>query len=56
MAGPYPGLQARAMVVDRVAPVGCPGLRLREPGDLRRVPLIHFDWRRSDPANPTRDA
>ena len=51
--GPYPGLRAKPMLADQFAPVASPGLTLRALADLRRVPLIHFDWRRVDPANPT---
>jgi len=51
--GPYPGLRAEALLADRFAPVASPRLALRTAGDLQRVPLIHFDWRRADPANPT---
>lgn len=51
--GPYPGLRAEAMLADRFAPVASPGLALHTADDLRRVPLIHFDWRRVDLANPT---
>lgn len=51
--GPYPGLRAEVLLADRFAPVASPRLALCTAGDLRRVPLIHFDWRRADPANPT---
>lgn len=51
--GPYPGLRAEVLLADRFAPVASPSLALRTSDDLRRVPLIHFDWRRADPANPT---
>ena len=53
--GPYAGLQATAMLADQFAPVASPGLALRDAAGLRRVPLIHFEWRRADPANPTWD-
>jgi LysR family glycine cleavage system transcriptional activator len=51
--GPYPGLRAEVMLTDRFAPVVNPGLGVRNPDDLDRVPLIHFEWHRLDPANPT---
>lgn len=51
--GPYPGLRSEAMLPDAFAPVADPALALRTPADLRRVPLIHFDWRRPDDGNPT---
>ena len=54
--GPYPGLHATVMLADRFAPVASPSLALSSAADLRRAPLIHFDWRRADPANPTWDA
>jgi LysR family glycine cleavage system transcriptional activator len=51
--GPYPDLVAEPLTTDRFAPVAAPRLRLRKPGDLRSATLIHSDWRRSDPRNPT---
>ena len=54
--GPYPGLHATVMLTDQFAPVASPSLVLRSAADLWRAPLIHFDWRRADPANPTWDA
>jgi LysR family glycine cleavage system transcriptional activator len=51
--GPYPGLRVEVLLSDRFAPVASPRLALRTAGDLQRVPLIHFDWRRADPTNPT---
>jgi LysR family glycine cleavage system transcriptional activator len=51
--GPYPGLNAEPMLTDQFAPVANPNIAVRGPDDLRRVPLIHFEWRRADPANPT---
>lgn len=51
--GPYPGLRAEVMFTDRFAPVVNPILGVRNPGDLDRVPLIHFEWHRPDPVNPT---
>lgn len=51
--GPYPGLRSEVVLADRFAPVASPALGLHTPEDLRRAPLIHFDWRRPDDANPT---
>ncbi|MGF7146484.1 LysR family glycine cleavage system transcriptional activator [Sphingomonas zeicaulis] len=51
--GPYPGLAAEPLFADRFAPVASPRLRLGTPADLAQAPLIHFDWRRPDPGNPT---
>lgn len=51
--GPYPGLGTVPMLADQFAPTVNPKLGVRSPEDLRRVPLIHFDWRHSDPAHPT---
>jgi LysR family glycine cleavage system transcriptional activator len=50
---PYPDLTAEPLTIDRFAPVAAPRLRLKKPGDLRSATLIHSDWRRSDPRNPT---
>jgi LysR family transcriptional regulator, glycine cleavage system transcriptional activator len=51
--GPYPDLIAEPLTVDRFAPVASPRLGLKKPGDLRSATLLHSDWRRSDPRNPT---
>lgn len=51
--GPYPDLIAEALTIDRFAPVANPRLKLTKAGDLRSATLIHSDWRRSDPRNPT---
>ncbi|HET6157511.1 MAG TPA: LysR substrate-binding domain-containing protein [Dongiaceae bacterium] len=51
--GPYPDLIAEPLTVERFAPVASPRLRLKKPGDLRSATLLHSDWRRSDPRNPT---
>jgi LysR family glycine cleavage system transcriptional activator len=51
--GPYPELIAEQLTVDRFAPVASPRLRLRKPSDLKSATLLHSDWRRSDPKNPT---
>jgi LysR family transcriptional regulator, glycine cleavage system transcriptional activator len=53
--GPEPasGLAAERLLVDRFAPVASPRLGVRKPSDLKAAMLLHFDWSRSDPANPT---
>lgn len=51
--GPYPGLTTEPLAVDRFAVVASPRLGLRKPGDLRAATLLHFDWYRADPRNPT---
>jgi LysR family transcriptional regulator, glycine cleavage system transcriptional activator len=51
--GPYPDLVAEPLIVDRFAPVASPRLGLKKPADLRSATLLHSDWRRSDPRNPT---
>jgi LysR family glycine cleavage system transcriptional activator len=51
--GPYPDLIAEPLAVDRFAPVASPRLRLKKPVDLRSATLLHSDWRRTDPRNPT---
>ncbi|HET8726279.1 MAG TPA: LysR substrate-binding domain-containing protein [Alphaproteobacteria bacterium] len=51
--GPYPGLVAEPLFVDRFAPMASPRLGLAKPTDLRSATLLHSDWRRSDPSNPT---
>jgi LysR family transcriptional regulator, glycine cleavage system transcriptional activator len=51
--GPYPDLIAEPVAIDRFAPVASPRLGLKKPDDLRSATLLHFDWYRSDPNNPT---
>jgi LysR family transcriptional regulator, glycine cleavage system transcriptional activator len=51
--GPYPGLRGKVMFADHFAPVVHPGLDVATPNDLGRSALIHFEWRREYPANPT---
>ena len=50
---PTLGLRANVMIADQFAPVAKPSLAMRTVEDLRRVSLIHFDWRRVAPENPT---
>ena len=51
--GPYPGLIAEPLITDRFAPVANPRLGIKRPGDLKSATLLHSDWHRSDPRNPT---
>jgi LysR family glycine cleavage system transcriptional activator len=51
--GPYPGLVAEPLTTDRFAPVANPRLGIKRPGDLRSATLLHSDWHRDDPRNPT---
>lgn len=51
--GPYPGLVTKPLFTDRFAPVANPRLGVTSPKDLARVPLIRFEWKRPQPANPT---
>jgi LysR family glycine cleavage system transcriptional activator len=51
--GPFPGLTAESRIVDRFAPVVSPKLGVARASDLKNATLLHFDWRRSDSANPT---
>uniref|UniRef100_UPI0037D9F491 transcriptional regulator GcvA n=1 Tax=Tardiphaga sp. TaxID=1926292 RepID=UPI0037D9F491 len=51
--GPYPGLAAEVMFADNFAPVVNPRLGVVTQQDLSKTPLIHFQWRRVDPLNPT---
>jgi LysR family glycine cleavage system transcriptional activator len=51
--GSFPGLKAEELFRDEFAPVASPHLGLREPSDLRRQTLIHFEWYRTDRETPT---
>jgi LysR family glycine cleavage system transcriptional activator len=51
--GPYPGLESEQLFADFFAPVASPRLGLRVPTDLRTATLIHAEWHRNDPSNPT---
>jgi LysR family transcriptional regulator, glycine cleavage system transcriptional activator len=51
--GPYPGLIAEPLITDRFAPVANPLLGIKKPSDLKTATLLHSDWLRSDPRNPT---
>jgi LysR family glycine cleavage system transcriptional activator len=50
---PFAGLRAEPLTVERYAPVAHPSLGLRKRADLARFPLIHFEWHRAAPDNPT---
>jgi len=50
--GSFAGLKAEELFRTEFAPVASPHLRLREPGDLRRQTLIHFEWYRTDRETP----
>lgn len=50
--GNLPGLEAEELFRDEFAPVASPRLGLREPADLRRQTLIHFEWFRVDRETP----
>lgn len=52
-SGPYPGLVAEPLTADRFAPVANPRLGIKRSCDLRSATLLHSDWHRSDPRNPT---
>lgn len=51
--GPYPDLIAEMLTIDRFAPLVSPRLGIRKTSDLRSATLLHFDWYRRDPRNPT---
>jgi LysR family transcriptional regulator, glycine cleavage system transcriptional activator len=51
--GPYPGLVAEPLTIDRFAPVMSPRLRIKKPADLKSATLLHSVWQRNDPNNPT---
>ncbi|RCS25703.1 transcriptional regulator GcvA [Phyllobacterium salinisoli] len=50
--GNYPGLSSEPMFADAFAPLVNPKLGVRNPADLGRFPLIHFEWMRKQPGNP----
>ena len=51
--GPYPGLVAEPLFATRFAPVCSPRLGLLRPQQLRRTPLLHFEWRLREADTPT---
>ncbi|MDQ8731914.1 LysR substrate-binding domain-containing protein [Bradyrhizobium sp. LHD-71] len=50
--GSYPGLRSEPMFADEFAPLANPRLGVRDPADLSRFSLIHFEWIRKRPGNP----
>ena len=52
-SGLYPGHAAELLWQDVFAPVSNPLLGIDQPGMLRDVPLIAFEWKRPTPRNPT---
>ncbi|MBX5461869.1 MAG: transcriptional regulator GcvA [Steroidobacteraceae bacterium] len=53
--GEYEGYAAETLFEDAYAPVCSPRLRLREPRDLAKHTMIHFEWRRRRRENATWD-
>lgn len=51
--GPYPDIDTEPLFADVYAPVVNPMLGVRAYEDLGALPLIHFDWQKSSPDNPT---
>jgi LysR family glycine cleavage system transcriptional activator len=47
------GLRAEPLMFERYAPVAHPSLGLRRSADLARFRLIHFEWHRAAPDNPS---
>ncbi|MGH6866857.1 MAG: LysR substrate-binding domain-containing protein [Methyloceanibacter sp.] len=50
--GNFQGLKAEELFRDEFAPVASQSLDLREPADLRRHTLIHFEWHRTNRETP----
>lgn len=51
--GPYPGYRSDVLFADVYVPVINPILQLRASKDMSAYPLIHFDWQKASPDNPT---
>jgi len=51
--GEYEGCEAEPLFEDEYAPVCSPRLRVREPRDLARHAMIHFEWRKRRRENAT---
>ncbi|HEY0686611.1 MAG TPA: transcriptional regulator GcvA [Steroidobacter sp.] len=52
-SGPYANVSAEVLFADRFAPVVHPRLNVTTPADLNTVTLIHFQWKKAHPLNPT---
>lgn len=52
-AGPYANVSAEILFADRFALVAHPKLGVESPADLDQVTLIHFQWSKAHPLNPT---
>jgi LysR family glycine cleavage system transcriptional activator len=50
---PYANVSAEIMFADRFAPVVHPDLGVTTSADLNAVTLIHFQWKKAHPLNPT---
>ena len=48
----YPGLECVPLLASCFAPACAPSLRFPDPNDLKRIPLIGFDWFRRDADTP----
>lgn len=51
--GRYPGARTEILFADEYVPVINPMLQVRSYEDLGAYPLIHFDWQKAAPDNPT---
>lgn len=51
--GPYPGCRSEVLFADAYVPVINPMLHAHSPQDMAAYPLIHFDWQKASPDNPT---
>lgn len=51
--GPYPDLCSEPMFADEYAPLANPALGIKGLEDLEQAPLIHFEWKKKHPLNPT---
>ncbi len=51
--GPYPGSRSEVLFADAYIPVINPMLPVRSHADMAASPLIHFDWQKASPDNPT---
>ncbi len=51
--GPYPRCETEKMFTDDFCPVVNPKLGVKRLSDFRKIPLIHFEWKRRHPHNPS---